>query len=103
MYNENWELVLGRRHLRITEEKNEHSKYAAAVVNDGEVVGHIPLYLSKIMSMFLKLTGSHMRVEMTGKYVNRGAGCGLEMPCKYHVSGQEKVVSWVSKKVNLII
>ena len=53
--------------------------------------------------MFLKLTGSHMGVEMTGKYVNRGAGCGLEIPCKYHVSGQEKVVSWVSKKVNLII
>ena len=103
MYKKNWELVLGRRYLRITEEKNEHSKYAAAVVNDGEVVGHIPLHLSKIMSMFLKLTGPHMEVEMTGKYVNRGAGCGLEIPCKYHVSGQENVVSWASKKVNLII
>ena len=44
-----------------------------------------------------------MEVEVTGMYVNRGAGCGLEIPLKYHVSGQEKVVAWVSKKVNLII
>ena len=38
------------------------------VVNDDAVDGHIPLRLSKIMSMFLKLTGSHMEVEVTGKY-----------------------------------
>ena len=40
---------------------------------------------------------------MTGKYVNRGAGYRLEIPYKYHVSGQEKAVAWASKKVNLII
>ena len=55
------------------------------------------------MSLFLKLTGSHMEVEVTGKYVNRAAGYGLEISCKYHVSGQEKAVGWVSKKVNAII
>ena len=55
------------------------------------------------MSMFLKLTISDMEIEMTGKYVKRGAGGGLEIPCKYHVSGQEKSVAWVSKKVNLVI
>ena len=38
------------------------------MVNDDAVDGHIPLRLSKIMSMFLKLTGSHMEVEVTGKY-----------------------------------
>ena len=30
-----------------------------------------------------------MEVEVAGEYVNRGAGYGLEIPCKYHVSGQE--------------
>ena len=55
------------------------------------------------MPMFLKLAGSHIEVEVTGKYVNRGAGYGLQIPCKYHVNGQEKAVAWVSKKVNLII
>ena len=92
-----------RRYSCITEEKNEHDEYAVAVVNDVKVVGHITLRLSNIMSIFLKLTGSHMEVEVTGKYVNRGAGYGLEISCKYHASGQEKAVAWVSKKVNLII
>ena len=55
------------------------------------------------MSMFLKLICSQMEVEATGKYVNRGACYGLEIPCKYLVSSQEKTVAWVSKKVNLII
>ena len=73
------------------------------VVNDDAVDGHIPLRLSKIMSMFLKLTGLQMEVEVTGKYVKQGPGCRLEIPCKYHVSGQEKAAAWVSKKVNLII
>ena len=102
-YKQNWDPVLGRRYSCTTEEKKEHDKYAVAVVNDDEVVGHIPLSLSKIMSMFLKLTGSQMEVEVTGKYVKRGPGCRLEIPCKYHVSGQEKAAAWVSKKVNLII
>ena len=102
-YKQNWDRVLGRRYTGTTEEKNEHDKYALAEVNDDEVVGHIPLRLSKIMSMFLKLTGSHMEAEVTGKYVNREAGYRLEISYKYHVSGQEKAVAWVSKKVNLII
>ena len=67
-YKQNWDPVLGRRYSCTTEEKKEHDEYAVAVVNDDEVVGHIPLSLSKIMSMFLKLTGSHMEVEVTGKY-----------------------------------
>ena len=50
-YKKNWDPVLGRRYSCITEEKNEHDEYAVAVVNDDEVVGHIPLRLSKIMSI----------------------------------------------------
>ena len=80
-YKQNWDTVVRRRYSRITEEKNEHDEYAVAVENDDEVVGYIPLRLPKIMSMFLKLTGSHKEVEVTGKYVNQGAGYGLEIPC----------------------
>ena len=70
-YKENWDPILGRRYSGSTEEKNERDEYAVAVVYDDEVVGHIPLRLSKIMSMFLKLTGSQMEAEVTGKYVKR--------------------------------
>ena len=93
VYKQKRNPVLGRRYSCITEEKNEHDKYAVAVVNDDEVVGHVPLRLSKIMSIFLKLTGSHMEVKVTGKYVNRGVGYRLEIPYKYDVSGQEKDVA----------
>ena len=81
VYKQNWDPVVGRRYSCITEEKNEHDEYAVAVVNDDEVVGYIPLRLSRIMSMFLKLTGSHKEVEVTGKYVNQGADYGVEIPC----------------------
>ena len=76
-YKQNWDPVLRRRYSCITEEKNEHGEYAVVLVNDDEVVEHIPLRLSKIMSVFLKLTGTHKKVEVTGKYVNRGTGYGL--------------------------
>ena len=72
------------------------------MVNDDEVVGHIPLRFSKIMSMLFKIS-SHMEVELTGKYVNRGAGYGVEIPSKYHVSGPEKAAAWVSEKFNFMI
>ena len=73
------------------------------MVDDDEVVGYFHLRMSKIMSIFLKLTGSQMEVEVTGKYVNQGAGYGLKIQCKYQISVQEKALAWVSKKVNLII
>ena len=60
-----WDPVLGRIYSCITEEKNEHDEYAAAVLNDDQIFGNIPLRLSKSMSTFLKLTGSHMEVELT--------------------------------------
>ena len=51
-YKQNWDPVLERRYSCITEEKKEHDEYAAGVINDDEVVGHIPLRLSKTKSMF---------------------------------------------------
>ena len=84
-YKQKWDPVLGRRYSCTTDEKNEPDEYSVAVVKDDEVVGHISLRLSKTMSMFLKLTGSHMEEEVTAKYVNRWVGYRLEIPCKYHV------------------
>ena len=34
-------------------------------------------------SKFLQFTNHHIRVEVTGKRVNRGLGLGLEIPTKY--------------------
>ena len=53
---------------------------------------YIPLKLSQTMTMFLKLAGSYIEAEVTGKYVNQGTGYGLELHYIHHVSGQEKAV-----------
>ena len=40
---------------------------------------------------------------MTGKRINRGGGYGLEVPCKYRISGQEKAVDWRKRKVTTFL
>ena len=49
-----------------------------------ETVGHVPFNLAPIISAFLKRSCNKGLVEVTGNRVNRGAGYGLEIPCKYN-------------------
>ena len=48
-----------------------------------KIVGHVPLNWSKVASKFLQLTNHHIRVEVTGKRVNRGVGLGLKIAAGY--------------------
>ena len=57
------------------EPDNLKDKSAVAVVNDGEVVGHIPYNMSNIVSQFLR-RDYKAYAEVTGDKVNRGAGYG---------------------------
>ena len=50
-------------------------------------MGHVPYNLAPIASAFLKRSGNKGMAEVTGSRVNRGAGYGLEIPCKYHFFG----------------
>ena len=45
-----------------------------------QLVGHVPLNWSKVLSKFLQFTNHHVGVEVTGKKVNRDVGLGLETP-----------------------
>ena len=66
-------------------ESNEHDKYAVAIVFDDcllkKVVGHVPLYWSKLAFKFLQFQIHSIHVAVTGKRVNRGAGLDLEITC----------------------
>ena len=66
-------------------------------------MGHIPLAISKCISLFLTLPGSFLETKVTGKRINRGGGYGLEVPCKYCISGQEKAVDWIKIKATIFI
>ena len=56
------------------------------VLNDLVKLLHVPFNLAPIISAFLKRSCNKGLVEVTGSRVNRGAGYGLEIPCKYHFS-----------------
>ena len=53
------------------------------IKRSGETVGHAPFNLAPIISAFMKRSCNNGLVEVTGNRVNRGAGYGLEIPCKY--------------------
>ena len=63
---------------------NQQDKFAVAVKKCGETVGHLPFNVAPVVSAFLSRTASKALVEVTGDRVNRGAGYGLEIPCKYN-------------------
>ncbi len=50
-----------------------------AIINTSGIVGQCTLQLSSYYVSVL--------AEVTGNRVNRGAGYGLEIPCKYHFFG----------------
>ena len=40
---------------------------------------------------------------MTEKRISQGGGYALEVPCKYSISGQEKAVDWINRKVTTLL
>ena len=52
---------------------------------EDRVVGHIPLAISKCISLFLTLPGSFLETKVIKKRINRGGGYGLEVRCKYRI------------------
>ena len=85
------------------EERNEHDKYVVAIVFDDcllkKVVGHIPLYWSKLAFKFLQFQNHSIHVAVTGKRVIRGAGLGLEIPVDWFFYGGSRVIAWLKNSI----
>ena len=76
------------------EPENAKDPHAVAITEqNGRVVGHIPLGLSKIVSSFLKRINHRGEVVICGKRVNRGAGMGLKIPVLYKLYGECKYLT----------
>ena len=63
---------------------NEYDDYAVTIdvidhFKREEVVGHVPLSLSKTLNKFLCLPGSYASRKVTGTTINRGNCLGLEI------------------------
>ena len=59
-----------------------------------QLVGHVPLNWSKVLSKLLKFTNHHVRVEVTGKRINCGFRLGLEIQVNIFY-GAARVITWM--------
>ena len=55
--------------------------------------------MNEIFHQFVKIPNCANRCKVTGKFVNRGACYGLEIPIQYRSIGAEKAVEWGEKKI----
>ena len=81
---------------------NVHGKHAVAVNNEeGKVVGHVPIELSKVSARFIRDFGE-VEAECIGVRYKKGGRKGLEFPVDYKLSGNlqylEKLVSRIKKR-----
>ena len=81
------------------EENNEHDKYAVAVKNEsGQIVGHVPIEISKIMCKFIRDCGE-VEVECIGHQYNVGQGKGRKIPVDYRLLGNQQYLQRVVTKL----
>ena len=77
---EDWDTQLGQCLLLKREPGNPCNEHAVAVLNEREIVGHVPYNLAPTF-LFLRKKINKGLGEVTGGKVNRGAGYGLEVLC----------------------
>ena len=51
------------------------------------------------MTKFLKRASNSGTVLITGKRINRGAGCGLELSCEFKFQGDKYLCDWLKEKL----
>ena len=64
-----------------------------------KVVGDVPLYSSKLTFKFLQFQNHSIRIAVTGKRVNRGAGLGLEIPVDYFFYEDSRVIASLKNSI----
>ena len=87
VYKVNWTPFTGEVLQLKRDSDHRADKSAIAVMKNDTIVGHVPYNLASIYSQFLKQDFNKASVEITGERVNRGAGYGLGVPCKYRLYG----------------
>ena len=101
-YKEDWAPTTGEELVLRRELENDKDHYAVAVVKDGEIVGHVPYNLSRTVSHFLRRTCNTGFAEVTGPYINRGTGYGLEVPCTYKFFGPELYIKKLKEVIKTL-
>jgi len=98
-YQDLWSPQLGDVLPIEREPTNHEDKFAVVVKLEGHVVGHLPFNIAPTISRFLNRSINKGTLEVTGKRINRGAGYGLEIPCKYRLYGSKRHVDILKKYI----
>ena len=82
-----WILIFRDDSPTCEREHNENNKNVVAILWDDcvskKILEHVLLNWSKVASKSLQFTNHHIRVEVTGRKVNRGDGLGHEISASY--------------------
>ena len=100
VYHTSWTPWTGEVLVLKIEVHNEHDHFALAIIKDGEVIGHVPHVLNKVVDFFLKRDGNVAFCEVTGQRINRSVGLGIEVPCIYKFYGP---VAYINKPRELLV
>ncbi len=101
VYKDTWSATIGETLLVKKEIENTNYPNAVAIFNENTVVGHVPRNLAPKFFHFLSRDTCKAFVEVTGSRVNRGAGFGLEIPCKYRLYGPPAYIRKMDELVSL--
>ena len=61
------------------------------------MVGHLPRSFCRYFNQYLLIRGSTVLCEVTGKRVNRRAGYGLKVNCRYTINGNKLTGIWLNE------
>ena len=59
----------------------------------------VSMLMAVHVTKFLKRPTYSSKVTAMGKRVNRGGGCGLELPCEYLIYGDKFSCEWLKKNL----
>ena len=83
------------RHRELATEKR--SSHPNEMRDDIKVIGHVPKLMAIWVTKFLKRASNSGKAVIGGKRVNRGGSYGLEIPCKFHFTGDEFSINWLKE------
>ena len=97
VYKDIWTPFVGQELDVKTEATNPRDVFAVATTLDDNVVGHLPIEISKVAWYFIQ-HGGRIRCTITGhRNMSDVAGKGLEVPCSYKFTGQSKLIKKLIK------
>ena len=96
-------LTLGQKLLCDIEPENEHDPFAVMVQTENEeLVGHIPIEISKVLYKFLT-DGGEAVAEVIGKRHNKGTNMGMEVPLDIKLKGTRPYLKKLRKHLKDVL